>query len=129
MRIKAFPLIGIDEIKFGMKRHEVRNILGNSTEFLKTGEDKITTDDFGFCHVFYDEDNRCEAVEIFNENEVYIGNRKVFPTDFSSAKEVVPTFIQDDDGLLSYELSIGIYAPDNEMESILFAKKGYYEEE
>ena len=129
MRIKAFPLVGIDKLKFGMKRHEVRSILGNSTEFLKTSEDKITTDDFGFCHVYYDEDDRCEAVEIFNENEVYIENSKVFPTDFSSAKKVIPSFIQDDDGLLSYDLSIGIYAPDNEMESILFAKKGYYEEE
>lgn len=72
MIIKAFPHIGIDKIKFGMKRNEVRDILGNSTEFLKSSEDKITTDDFGFCHVFYDEDNRCEAIEIFNENEVYI---------------------------------------------------------
>lgn len=128
MIIKAFPHVGIDKIKFGMKRNEVRDILGNSTEFLKSSEDKITTDDFGFCHVFYDEDNRCEAVEIFNDNEVYIGDSKVFPTDFASAKEAVPSFIQDDDGLLSTELSIGIYAPDNEMESILFGKKGYYEE-
>lgn len=129
MIIKAFPLVGIDKLKFGMRRHEVRNILGNPTEFLKTNEDKKTTDDFGFCHVFYDEDDRCEAIEIFTENEVYIGDSKVFPTDFASAKKVVPGFIEDDDGLLSYELSIGIYAPDNEMESILFAKKGYYEEE
>ncbi len=129
IRLNAEPLKKVGRIEFGMTRKTVRKLLGNAVEFKKTNFDENTTDDFGHCHVFYDEYNRCEAIEIFNENQVYIGNNKVFPTDFSSAKEVVPSFIQDDDGLLSYELSIGIYAPDNEMESILFAKKGYYEEE
>ena len=32
-----------------------------------------------------------------------------------------------DEGMISVDMSIGIYAPDGEMESILFGEKGYYE--
>ena len=38
-----------------------------------------TADNFGFCHVFYDENDKCEAIEIFDEVEVYVnavGRRK-----------------------------------------------------
>ena len=33
--INAKPLIGIDNIKFGMTRKEVRDILGEAEEFMK----------------------------------------------------------------------------------------------
>lgn len=128
MRFDVIPLVEVNNVRFGMARDEVRRIWGSATEFLKTQEDKITTDDFGFCHVFYDSDNCCEAIELFSENEVYINGIKVFPVNFKLALIAVPSFIKDDDGLISYDLSIGIYAPDEEnIESILFGKKNYFE--
>ncbi len=129
MKFDVVPMISINEIVFGMKREEIRAILGNATEFYKFEDDEVATDDFGFCHVFYDAQDRCEAIEIFNESEVYINDKLIFPTDFNAALDAVEDFEQDDDGLISYANSIGIYAPDEEMESILIGKKGYYDDE
>ena len=42
--------------------------------------------------------------------------------------KIINDFEHDDDGLTSYSLSIGIYAPDDEPESILIGIKGYYDE-
>lgn len=39
----------------------------------------------------------------------------------------IPSLERDDDGLISFEQSIGIYAPYGEMESILFGVRGYYD--
>lgn len=51
----------------------------------------------------------------------------IFPVSFDKAKEIEGTLVEDEEGMLSVEKSIGIYAPDGEMESILFGVKGYYE--
>lgn len=106
-----------------------RRLLGSATEFYKFDDDVNTTDDFGFCHVFYDDNNECEAIEIFDEAEVYVNELLIFPTDFETAKKAIGDFEQDDEGLISISKSIGIYAPDGDMESILFAKEDYYNDE
>ena len=54
MRFDAVPTTGVNEVKFGMNREEVRRLLGSATEFYKFDDDVNTTDDFGFCHVFYE---------------------------------------------------------------------------
>lgn len=129
MRFDAVPTTGVNEVKFGMNREEVRRLLGSATEFYKFDDDVNTTDDFGFCHVFYDDNNECEAIEIFDEAEVYVNGLLIFPTDFETAKKAIGGFEQDDEGLISISKSIGIYAPDGDMESILFAKEDYYNDE
>ena len=106
-----------------------RRLLGSATEFYKFDHDVTTTDDFGFWHVFYDDNNECEAIEIFDEAEVYVNGLLIFPTDFETAKKAIGDFEQDDEGLISISKSIGIYAPDGDMESILFAKEDYYNDE
>ena len=129
MRINVVPTSKVGKVEFGMNREEVRALLGEATEFYKFEDDSNTTDDFGFCHVFYNQDNKCEAVEIFNDAEVFCNDILIFPTDFITAKKAISDFEEDDEGLISHSQSIGIYAPDGEMESILFGKTGYYDEE
>ena len=90
-------------------------------------ESETMTDDFGFCHVYYDGNDECEAVEIFSETDVNIDGKQIFPISLDEAYEVFPFLAEDEDGPLSIEKSIGIYAPDGEMESILFGKEGYYD--
>ena len=51
----------------------------------------------------------------------------IYPVDLDDALEAFSDLEDDDDGPISYERSNGIYAPDGEMESILFGDKGYYE--
>ena len=129
MRINVVPTVKVGEVEFGMSREEVRTLLGKATEFYKFEDDSNTTDDFGFCHVFYDQDNKCEAIEIFSEAEVFCNGTLIFPTDFITAQKAISDLEEDDEGLISYSQSIGIYAPDGEMESILFGKTGYYDEQ
>ena len=129
MRFDAVPTVSVNGVTFGMSREKVRSLLGTATEFYKCKYDVNTTDDFEVCHVFYDENDKCEAIEIFYESEVYVNGSLIFPTDFETAKKVIEDFEEDDDGLISISKSIGIYAPCGDMESILFGKEGYYNDE
>lgn len=126
-KINVIPLKEFANVKFGMKRTDVRNVLGNAKEFKKTKFSKISTDDFGFCHVYYDEKDRCEAVEIFDDTEVFVNGKKVFPVSITDCEKVFTDLIKDGDDYTSIENSVGIYAPGNRMEGILFAVAGYYE--
>ena len=125
--LKAIPLVEVNGVKFGMKRCDVRNIFGEATEFKKSKFSKTTTDDFGFCHVFYNQSDECEAIEIFDETEVQIDNTTVFPNDAEKLKSMFADFEEDDCGFICKSKSIGIYAPDGKMESILFGCIGYYD--
>ena len=62
-----------------------------------------------------------------NDVEVYIGENLLFPTTYTVAKSVKKSLEQNEEEMLSVDKSIGIYAPDGAMESILFGEKGYYE--
>lgn len=124
----ATPLKGANGVLFGNTRDEVRNILGlDYTEFKKSTLSKNTTDDFGVCHVFYDEQNMCKAVEVFEDIKVEIDRTVIFPVELDILKAVVPDLEEVDEGsYVSKNFSIGVYAPSGKMESILFAGNGYF---
>eukprot|EP00833_Pecoramyces_ruminatium_P001140 jgi/Orpsp1_1/1175172/evm.model.c7180000052868.1 len=131
-KIIVVPLKQVNGIAFGTKRAEVRERLGGGgggeyEEFYKEEGDKVTTDDFQFCHVYYDEkEDGMEAIEIFDDDvAVYIDQGegqlvKVFPIPLEEAQAIIKDAVKDEDGLQSTSQSIGIYAPEGEMESILF---------
>ncbi len=121
------PLKKVDKIEFGMERDAVRKLYGEYEEFKKSEYSENTTDDFGNFHVYYDENNKCEAVEIFDDVEVTVNGEIIFPVKIEEAEKIESSFVRDEEGLISIEKSIGIYAPDENMESVLFGKKGYYE--
>ena len=127
LRLDAAPLVGVGPIAFGMTRSEVRAIWGEAKEFHKRPDSETTTDDFGFCHVFYDADGCCEAIEIWDDAEVFVDGKQVFPVPLCDALKAFPDFEEDDDGPIAAGTSVAIYAPDGEPESILFGKTGYYE--
>ena len=41
MKFDVVPMISVNEIVFGMKREEIRAILGNATEFYKFEDDEV----------------------------------------------------------------------------------------
>ena len=86
----------------------------------------LFTDDFGFCHVFYNSDDECEAIELFKGVQVMIDDRLVFPTGLDEAKKILGDLMEDNGSYISEKNSVGIYAPDGSMESILFGVAGYY---
>ncbi|MCD8104530.1 MAG: outer membrane protein assembly factor BamE [Lachnospiraceae bacterium] len=122
----AQPTQEVNGIRFGMNREEVRKLLGTAKEFKKTKFSLTTTDDFGICHVFYNEQDQCEAIEIFSDVEISVNGQVIFPADVAQAKLLIEDLVMEDDSLISESLSIGIYAPGGRMESILFGEAGYY---
>lgn len=50
----------------------------------------------------------------------------MFPTSPEEARRAILPPVPDDDGLISFEESIGVYVPGGAMESILFGAKDYY---
>lgn len=126
-KVFAQPLKEVNGIKFGMKREDVRKIIGEAKEFKKSKFSKNTTDDFGYCHVFYNDDDECEAIEIFNNTEVLINETVVFPINISEIKTIIKDLVEEEGSFISKSQSIGIYAPNGNMESILFGNIGYYE--
>lgn len=124
----AVPLKEVNGVKFGMPRSEVRMILGGKyNEFKKSKFSKNTADDFGICHVFYTPDDKCEAVEVFDNCEVSVNGTILFPLDILSLKKVIDDLDEDSGSYISKKLSIGIYAPEDKPESILFGGSGYFD--
>lgn len=124
--ITAEPLKEVNGVKFGMKREEVRKLFGEAKEFRKSKFSKNTTDDFGFCHVYYNTENQCEAVEIF-DTKVMVNGVLLFPTSLKNAKELLNGLAEHNDSFINIEKAVGIYAPSGQMESILFGAEGYYD--
>ena len=122
------PLLQVGNIELGASREDVRHAIGlPASQFKKTPMSENTTDDYRSFHVYYDQNDRCEAVEIFDGIEVEVAGKAIFPASLKAAQSAIQSLQSDGDGLISREESIGIYAPAGTMESILFGVKGYYE--
>lgn len=123
-------LESVGDIYFGMDRSQVRQILGEYKEFKKSRFSKNTTDDFGICHVHYDSNNKCIAIELFDGITVKINEKVIIPNNFDEVCDILMDIDRnleiEIDGCTSIDYSIGVYAPNKKIESILFGKKGYY---
>lgn len=121
------PLYEVNGIKFGMKRNQIRKILGdNFTEFKKNKFSKNDSDDYGFCHIYYNAQDEFDAIEIFEFDEIYINNKPLFPGTIEKAKVVINDLEKDGNEFISRSRSIGISVSNGQMRSILFGSKGYY---
>ena len=127
-KINACPLIGVANITFGMKREEVRKKLaGFKKDFQKSPLNPQKVDDFGYCHVYYDNDDKCEAVEFFTDVEIQINGQKVSPGRIEPIKGIITDLLEEEDGFwTSKSCSVGVTAPDGEIETILFGCTNYY---
>lgn len=120
------PTESVGKVRFGSDRKEVREILGNSyQEFKKSRFSKNTTDDYGDFHVFYDVDNKCEAIEIFENIELKIDKMTIFPGTMSII-ELIGGFDYDGYCYINKEKSIGLSCHEEKIDSILLGKKNYY---
>ncbi len=122
-----FPNVG--DIKFGESRDKVRSKLGEFEDFSKTKNSKNKTDNFGNYHIYYDTDNKVEAIEIFPPTIVKIHGKVVFPSTIDQIKKVIKGLESEEDGYyINASKSIGVSVSENgKVSSILFGKKNYYE--
>lgn len=129
--INVEPLKKVGRVEFGMPRNSVREIFGAEfREFKKSQSSVNTTDDFGFAHVFYDANNACVAIELFDDCVVSVGAACLMPCDRQSFCDWLRSVdaeaeIRDTDAT-SIALSIGVTFADGKIDSILFAKESYY---
>jgi len=123
------PLKQAGCISFGMPRTQVRELLGKFKEFKKNKFSKTTTDAFSDCHVYYDEDDLCDAVEFFAEATVQIGPVNVFGTPYDVLRTVIRSadadMQEDESGFTSKKLGFCAYAPDGKLESVLACSDKY----
>lgn len=132
--IRINPLKSVNGIEFGSSRKKVWEILGRPySTFKKDVSDKVDTDDYKYFHIFYDDDYNFEAIEIFDEADIYYDEKKVSKT-YSEAleyfKELFDDIEEDDYGFTTEKGSIGVYIENDDdiIDSILFGKKNYYNE-
>jgi len=128
-RVELLERVG--EIRFGVAREDVRKILGSYSEFKKSKFSKNTTDDFKFCHAFYDIQDKLEAVEFFPGMDVklILNSTSLFELEYDRLVKYVKS-IDDDveinpDGIQSKK-GISVYAPYDETETILLTAENYW---
>ncbi len=118
----------VNGIDFGLSRKEVRKRLNREyKEFKKGLFSKSITDDYIDFHVFYDKSDRFIAIEVFSNVSVLVNDRHIFPGGIDQAIAILPDLKKDGEGYISYKNSVGIYAPEETIESILFGKENYYQ--
>ncbi|MCI6186363.1 MAG: hypothetical protein MR739_04200 [Spirochaetia bacterium] len=114
-------------IVFGTSRDVVRKTINcDYKEFKKSKYSKNTTDDYGKFHVYYDEQNLLSAVEVFNGEEVLLDGKDLFKLSLNELKQLFPDAEVDTCGFISRKSSIGVFAQDNQIETILIGRKDYY---
>lgn len=126
---ELFPQIQIGEIVFGCEKGEIQKILGRKRKsFCKSIFSKNLTDDYSNYHIYYDDKNLVEAVEIFRNIEVVLNGKILFPGTVKQAQKILTDLQYEDGSYISHKESIGLYAPndDGNIEAILVAEKGYY---
>ena len=121
------PCEDINGLLFGAKREEVRDKLGAKyTEFKKNEFSDNTTDDYGSFHVFYDGKNQMEAIEFFEDVEIFVGDNKIFPAKAKDLKAIFEDAAIDGEDFTSEKYSIGATIERGKIVSILVGCKDYY---
>ena len=76
--------------------------------------------------MFYNDKNECEAIEIFEIGEITINGECINKDDIKAYTMLLADIEIENDSYISKEKSVGIYAPNGKIESVLFAVEKYY---
>ncbi len=132
VKITIRSMESVNEIKFGMTRDEIHSFWGETKGFYKGQEDEILTDDYGYCHIYYDSDDLFEAIEfVDNDLEIHYENT-ILPKKYSAIlsffRNIYDDIEEDENGFISKKGSVGVYIENDEdiVDAILFGKKDYY---
>lgn len=136
------PREGLGPLHFGMPRREVRQVLGAGwEEFLKSPFDDVPTDawdELGL-HVYYDGEDRLEAVETFRPARPTWQGEDLLSVSYRRLRHLLRQGdrrleVEAGEGLTSYRLGVGAHAPDGEdepeapVEGVIVFRRGYYED-
>lgn len=127
MKFIVSPNKSVGKVEFGLERAEVRKVLtGFKKEFKKTLFSRKTTDDFGYCHVFYDAQDKCNALEFWGDVELVYKNKNLFELKKEELMVLFSDLQEEYGSYISTKYSVGITFEGERVESILIGCKGYY---
>jgi hypothetical protein len=139
--IQIVPYTSAGPIRLGMTMEEVRKTLGTPfTSFQRDAEAKIPSDAFDSegIYIYYKEPGVVEAVELAPPARAILKNTEPLGKPYSEIssfiKSLDPSAEEDEAGLTSFELGVGLYAPSAQkepqlpVESVIVFEKGYYSE-
>jgi len=134
------PYMGVGRIMFGMTRDQIRKLLGSEVkEFKKTPTSKVLTDAFDQLgvHVYYKNDDTCEAIEMARPANPKLNGSKIIGLPFFEVREFMQKLDDsleiDETGLISFKLGIGLFVPSlteiqrEIVESVIVFQRGYYD--
>lgn len=145
VQFKFVPYKRLGDLVFGMKREEVKELLGEPISSQKYGypnEDRFL-DDYGFFYAMCSKDEILEAIEFFpsysKEEVIWIFNDKSFVINVES-EAILQAFqaITDDltekgeESYISEKLGVRLYCPEDDEDdvaSIIVHDLHYYDEE
>jgi hypothetical protein len=143
MKLDIIPFQSVGAMEFGASPESIRAVLNSSPKSFVKGSlsDKPTAtdafDEVGI-HVYYDESNKCEAIEFFSPALLTFQEKELVGQPYKAVSEwlasIDANIVRDDSGLEARSLGIGLYAPDydeNErpdglVESAIVVKQGYW---
>lgn len=135
------PLQGLEKLKFGTPIDLVRENLGVSyTTFKRAPSAVMPCDFFESLGIFtyYKPSGALEAIEFVSPAKPLCLGVNLLETGVDEIKKILiehdSDIEQTDDGLTSYKLGIGLYAPDADEnpnlppESVIAFEEGYYDQ-
>lgn len=140
---ELFPLKGVGTLDFSTPRLNIRVLLKEYQveEFYRTSDVRIASDYFPELglFVYYDDLNRCEALEFTNGHSgLLFDDKNLFQIPYDDLESLFVLLDEnielEDLGFTSYKLGVGAFiadksvAKDNPAEGIIVFKKGYYGE-
>ena len=72
------PTIKCGELIFLADRANVRKLLGKFSTFIKSKFSENSTDDFGYCHAYYNKSDQLIAIEFFRKQIYDLKERNYF---------------------------------------------------
>ena len=133
-RIDVVPFISINGVNFGTPREDVHNAFGTPEDSFVTFGGDTEIDVYSCFHAFYDDNYKFDGIEVIypDEADIYYGGEKV-PETYDGALEFFSRLYDDTQedgvGFMTVKGSMGVYVDEaDEYDTILFARKGYYDE-
>jgi hypothetical protein len=140
MKFEIIPKKSAGPIQIGQTRENVRKAANsNVEEFMKTPTSASPTDAFDELgiHVYYDKQDRCEAIELWSESNPTYKGVSLFDMSPKQAiswlRKLDKAIEIDDVGAISRKMGISLYANEgidnstDKIDSVMVFGEGYYD--
>lgn len=139
MEFEFYPKMGVGSLKLGMKMDDVRKAMDLPFKSISKSDTGVPTDSFleNSVQVFYKQPGICEAIEIYAPLRILLNGVNLLGEPYDKVKSFLAgldgQLEEDNAGLTSRALGVGIYAPrhskspNSPTESVIAFEDGYYE--